>query len=72
MIILDSNGGPQDGQAPCDATNDRPLVLDETAARQSIRYTYRISWQVCFSRCPNSRNANIALGIGYTMGILST
>ncbi|KAJ8076488.1 Transmembrane 9 super member 2 [Marasmius tenuissimus] len=38
-----SNGGQQDGPAPCDANNDNPLVLDASQS-QNIRYTYRVTW----------------------------
>jgi transmembrane 9 superfamily protein 2/4 len=43
-----SVGEPQDGELTCGEEKSKPLQLDETQTN-TVRYTYRISWQVSIS-----------------------
>ncbi|PPQ98606.1 hypothetical protein CVT24_003939 [Panaeolus cyanescens] len=44
LVWPKSIGGPQDAHPTCDADEHTPLILSEDSPIQTIRYTYRVTW----------------------------
>lgn len=45
LALCDSVGGSQEGSADCEYENAPPLILSETSPN-TVRYTYRVTWNV--------------------------